>query len=315
MNCPHCGSPAPAGSRFCNMCSKPLVAPGAPAAASPPGGDRTIQYAERPPDAPSTPTVSQKKPILLIGLLALLLLGGGAGVWMALQPRKSGDSVIAIAPAVAPQGPSVQEAVVPEPAPAPPVTGADSAPAVNPAPPADHTDLQKYIEWLKFVEKERQGLRAQAETESFRAIERFLGAMGAHADADFKDGQFEEQHKATLDNTLRAIDLFRQNIARTKPPVPADCQTLDGFYMAAVNQEAQDTANLLQAMVRKDIGGVRNIGKQSVASIEGNLKQAGGELEKVHQARGLRQEFRIETGGGGSMLGGLTGMGGLGGLR
>jgi hypothetical protein len=71
---------------------------------------------------------------------------------------------------------------------------------------------------------------------------------------------------------------------------------------------------LLDALVRKDIGRIKQIGRTATGRIDRNLGMANMRLEQAYRGRGLNQQFRIETGGNASMLGGLMGMGGMGGF-
>lgn len=218
-----------------------------------------------------------------------------------------------------PSAPPVMAAPNQAPKPAAPVTGATP---VQPRPqvPAqpqvvDNSDFDRYLRWLQFVEQERSGLRAQGETESFRMIEGFYQAALGLADPDTNDAvlqqQFNQNIQVTLNRTIAAIRLFRQNILRTKPPVPTDCKALDQYYMAAMEQEGIVTANLIEALARKDIGRIKMLAKGGTGSIDRNLGMANLRLEQVYRSRGLNQQFRIETGGNASMLGGMMGLGGL----
>jgi hypothetical protein len=166
------------------------------------------------------------------------------------------------------------------------------------------------------VENERAKLRAAGETQSFRVIQSFYAAAFNLADPDANDAQVQAQFdanlRAQLNQAVRDIGLFRNNILRSKPPVPADCGALDQYYMAAVGQEAQETAALLDALNRKDIGRIKQIGGSGVGLIDRNLGLANKALEKVYRGRGLNQQFEIQTGGNSSMLGGMVGLGGVG---
>lgn len=182
--------------------------------------------------------------------------------------------------------------------------------AVPQAPaPRDNRDFDAYLRWLRYVENERQGLRAQGETESFRLIEAFYQNALNMADPDAVDGQFDRHLQVTLNNTVRAIQLFRNNVLRTKPRVPVDCQQLDRYYMDALRQEGDTTAGLFHAMATKDIGRIKMLGRQGVAGIDRNLRNANRELEKVYRGRDLNPDFAIEAGGNSSLLGGMMGLG------
>lgn len=188
----------------------------------------------------------------------------------------------------------------------------------QPQAPPDNRDFDRYVRWLQYVEQERAGLRAQGETESFRMIDNFYQAALGLANPDANDAllqqQFDRNMQLTLQRTVAAIQLFRQNIIRTKPPVPPDCKALDQYYMAAMEQEGVATASLLEALARKDIGRIKQISRMGTGNIDRNLGMANRKLEEVYRGRGLNQQFRIETGGNASMLGGLMGLGGMGGF-
>ncbi len=217
-----------------------------------------------------------------------------------------------------PLGPNPIASPQPAPPRAPAVTGSPNQPAPVPqAPPAppNNADFDLYLRWLRYVENERGTLRAQGETTSFRLIEGFYQTALGLADPDANDAMIQQQFNAqlqqTLNLTLNSIRAFRANITRTKPFVPADCRALDAYYLRAVDLEGQQTALLMDALMRKDIGRIKSIGRSGVASIDQNLGMSNRELERVYQQRGLNQQFRIQTGGNSSMLGGMIGLGGM----
>jgi hypothetical protein len=243
---------------------------------------------------------------------------GIPSVVMAPGSRVPSAPSVVTAPGVAlPPGPNPVMAPGTTPKPTAPVTGLPSMPVVKPQAPAppDNSDFDKYLRWLQYVEQERAGLRAQGETESFRMIDQFYQTMLGLADPDTNDAALQRQMDAnlqvTLQRTVAAIRLFRSNVMRTKPPVPADCQALDRYYMSAMEQEGTTTAALMDAMARKDIGRIKMLSKSGVGSIDKDLGMANLKLEQVYKSRGLNQQFRIETGGNSSMLGGMLGLGGL----
>ncbi len=255
-----------------------------------PPGPNTVGSTQKPDDGMAPPlTVSQN-------------YGGPQGP--SVVTSQSGPST--------PMGPNPLGATGGNAPPAPPVTGGTPPPA--PRPP-DNADFDRYVRWLRYVETERSGLRAEGETESFRVIDSFYQTMLGLSDPDANDIQMQQQFdnriRQSLQRTVQAIRIFGNNISRTKPPVPSDCRALDAHYLRAVTLEAEQTAGLLDALARKDIGRVRSIGKSGVGSIDTSLGMANRELEKVYQGRGLNQQFRIETGGNSSMLGGMIGLGGV----
>lgn len=265
------------------------------------------------PQAPGQPVTSAPQVPKSDGMAPNVMMAPGS-------TAPSAPSVTQAPSVQAPAAPPVLAAPNQAPAPAPAVTGAVPRAQPRPAPPAqpqvvDNSDFDRYIRWLQFVEQERAGLRAQGETESFRMIEGFYQTAMGLADPDSNDvvmqQQFDRNIQITLQRTVAAIRIFRTNILRTKPAVPADCKALDQFYMAAMEQEGLLTANLIDALTRKDIGRIKMLARGGTASIDRNLGQANLRLEQTYRGRGLNQLFRIETGGNSSMLGGLMGMGGL----
>jgi hypothetical protein len=180
-----------------------------------------------------------------------------------------------------------------------------------PPPPVDNQDLDRYVRWLQYVEQERANLRAQAETESFRLFGSFYDSIIGLSDPFANEAGAEQQIQQGLQQafvrTADAIQKFRQNIVRSKPPVPHDCQAVDRFYMRAMDVEGQQTLALFNALGNRDIGQVRAIGSSSVAEIDQNLTRADQELQKVFHGRRLNPQFKIQTGP--SMLSGMIGMG------
>jgi hypothetical protein len=165
------------------------------------------------------------------------------------------------------------------------------------------------------VENQRADLRARGETQSFRMIENYLHAVIGLSDPDANENQAAQQMQAgqqqLIRETVGAINAFQANMQRTKPPVPADCGALDRFYSAAAIREAVATRDLLVAMGSNDIGRIKMIGHSAVNDINADLGRANNELEKVYRGRGLNQLFKIDAGGGSSMLDGLSGLGGM----
>ncbi len=196
--------------------------------------------------------------------------------------------------------------------PATPMTAQPQAPPVP-----DNADFDKYLKWLRYVENERAGLRAQGETVAFQQIEGYLNAMITMSDpdpsADLAIENFQAQNTQMLNRTVQAIQAFRANVIQSRRAllVPADCKGIDAYYMKALDQEIATTAALMSAMANKNMGQIRSIGTRGVGSIDMNLGMANKELKKAYEGRGLNQLFTIETGGNSSMLGGLTGIGGL----
>jgi hypothetical protein len=253
-----------------------------------------------PVPAGSPVTASAKKPD--DGMAPSVLASG------ATNPR-GGSGVTTVQGVPTPNGPAVVSAAPPAQQPGAPVT------AARPPAPPDNSDFDRYLRWLQYVEQERERLRAMGETESFRMIDGFYQTMFSLADPDSNDAQVQQQFnqnlQGSLQRSLQTIRAFRQNVMKTKPPVPPDCGALDRYYMAAVDEESQQTVALMDALGRKDIGQVKAIGKAGVRNIDRNLGMANKELEKAYRGRGLNQQFTIDTGSGSSMLGGMIGLGGV----
>jgi len=236
------------------------------------------------------------------------------GITMGPGTGSPGSPSVTMAPTVPlPPGPSPVMAPQPAPTPAPSV-----AQGQQPAPPQprDNSDLDRYLRWMQYVENERRGLRSIGETQSFALMEGYLNTLLSLADPDANETVAAQQMEQRMANmfrqTLVAINQFQQNIQRTRPPVPSDCKALDNLYLSASLREAQATAQLVQAMSRRDIGTIKTIGRSAVADINSKLGQANLELERVYKGRGLNQLFKIDAGGGSSMLDGISGLGGLG---
>lgn len=220
----------------------------------------------------------------------------------------SAPSVTSVRQPALPNAPSAVS-VTPQPGPAaPPVVG-QRARAAAPQPTPDNSDFDRYIRWLRFVENERRGLRAKGENEIFRLLPLLItGGFDIQTLSD-PDADPQEMNRrrlqATFNETLRAMNITWANIRRTKPAVPSDCRALDSYYMAGMEEEMVQTANVLRAFTAGNIGDLKSIGGRAVANIDEKLGLANRELESAFRQRGLNQQFRIETGGGSSMLGGL----------
>lgn len=173
----------------------------------------------------------------------------------------------------------------------------------------DNLGFDKYLRWLRFVEQERAGLRAQGETVAFQQMEDALKKLPAN---DPNRAVLMRQNRQVISQTIQALRAFRNNIAKSRQTltVPSDCKTLDAFYVSALDQETETTGRLLLAIANENEGQIRSIGKDGVGSIDMNLGQANRELKKVYEGRRLSQLFTIETGGNSSLLGGMTGIGG-----
>ena len=280
------------------------AAPSAPGVMSLPGG--------RPP-APGQPVTGAVPKPTDPNMAPNVMMAPGSAA-------PTGSSVTQVTGVQTPTAPAVIAAPN-QPIPAgPSAVAAPNRPTPKPEAPAvvDNSDLDRYIRWLQYVEQERQGLRAMGETESFRMIDGFYQAALGLADPDSNDAviqqQFNQNLMVTLNRAVAASRMFRTNIMRTKPAVPSDCKALDQYYMAAMDEESTQTVALLDALVRKDIGRIKQIGRTAAGRIDKNLGMANLRLEQTYRGRGLNQQFRIETGGNSSMLGGLMGMGGMGGF-
>jgi hypothetical protein len=243
------------------------------------------------------------------------------------RPDGMAPSVVMAPGTRVPSSPSVTQAPTVEtpetapltaqtPAPTQPVAPVIGAPSPAPAAPPDNADFDRYIRWLQYVDNERHALRAQGETWIFQMLPRMLTADLADilGDENVIDEQAalarrQQQQRAEVSRILAAMQVFRNNILRTKPPVPPDCRALDTYYMAAMDEEVRQTARALDAFGRSDIGSLRQIlsAGGGVSRIDTNLGMANRELERAFRGRGLNPIFSIPTGSNSSLLGGLVG--------
>jgi hypothetical protein len=273
--------------------------PGMPAA---PGVTQNPVGQPPPPGSPVTGAPKNPDSDMAPGIT----MGPGSGT-------PTAPSVVAGRQVPLPPGPAVTGAPTSAPPPAAPVVSGQ--PQAPPA-PRDNSDFDRYLRWMQYVENERRNLRSVGETQAFSLMEGYLNTLLSLSDPDANETitaqQMEQRTAAMFQRTLAAIQAFQQNIVRTRPPVPSDCRTLDNLYLAAAQREGQATAQLVAAMSRRDIGTIKTIGRQAVGDINSKLGQANLELERVYKGRGLNQLFKIDAGGGSSMLDGISGLGGLG---
>lgn len=256
-------------------------------------------------------------------------------------PRpKGGDDMapaVTMGPDRSPTGPSVTSVQsVPVPA-APPVTMAPSSPAKPQAPvtgtpsarprpapsvtgtpqPQANNDpvFDKYLQWLQFVEGERQKMDAVKGTMEQQEIKEFYDLvlqMGSDTspEADRKMMAYPQQKMAQFAEIQRRQQIFWNNMLRTKPPVPEDCKFLDYYYTTAAKLSIQTAQQLQGALTSGNYGAIQVLSKNS-AVINANLKRANAELEKVRDVRRLPFTWAIQESGGGGGMGlglGLPGM-------
>ena len=271
------------------------VAPGMPASPNIASGEPT------PPPGPSSPVTAGVKPP--DGMAPSILMSPGSRA-------PSSPSVVQSPGVSIPEAPSITQGMAPQ---APDGPSMAAAPTAPPAP--DNSDLDRYIRWLQYVERERADLRAQGETQIFSMIPDLLGGNVAAIFGDDPDVATEQQRMAQMQQSqinkvnqiVRAMQLFAQNIRKTKPPVPTDCKALDTFYMGAMDEEARQTVVTLDAFSKHDIGRLRQVMRTGVGGIDAKLGSANLELQRVFKGRGLNQVFTIETGRSSSVFGGLVG--------
>jgi hypothetical protein len=270
------------------------VAPGMPSSPNIVSGDTA------PPPGPSSPITSGAKGPD----------GMAPSVLMAPGTRSPSAGSVTQAPSVRiPESTGITQGVNPQMPGGPPVMGA------NPSPPVpDNSDFDRYINWLRFVENERKGLRAQGETEIYRMIPDLmghnLGAILGDPDNNNEEASFAQMQQNQINKVnriARAMQIFAQSIRKTKPPVPSDCKALDSFYMSAMDEEARQTVITLEAFARQDIGRLKQVMGSGVGNIDSQLGLANLELEKAYRGRGLNKLFTISTGGNSSLFGGLVG--------
>jgi hypothetical protein len=217
--------------------------------------------------------------LLLLGLLTLLRApraSSGGRVVRALS-GKSAEELFA-----APAAP----AVVARPRPAAP--GADPVQALRSGAPAEATqpsavapptaaaagELERYVEWLKTVEAERAALKAKGNVSNLQPL------MNGGAQ------QAQQAIAAQMQEIIRAHQLFQQNAARTRPPVPRELQALDEVYLFTVTEESKAQAAAYEAILRNDAAGAQTLLRTGASGTESRMQQLNQEWERLWKARG-----------------------------
>ena len=335
MHCPICRAALPTGSRFCNHCGNAISG-----AAPPPPGDRTqamppqqhqtqygqtqygqqTQYghpaAQRPPyGAPPSshlppPLPVAKKPIWpwAVGGAALLATLVTAGVLYA-NSRKSS---VLMSGLENPSTPAVVQAPRTQPK-APPITQAPNptkpaAPVVQAPAPVDNSSFERYLNWLRFAEQEREKLTIQAGARQQQEIKEFYDLilqMGGDPgpEVDQKMIAYPDKQMKAFQDVVNSQAVFWQNIIRTKPAVPEDCKYLDFYYTEAGRISVALAEEAGRAAQARNMSGLQAALRKN-ALVDSNLKKANSELDKIKSVRRLRDDWMISglSGGGGGMM-------------
>lgn len=157
--------------------------------------------------------------------------------------------------------------------------------------------FQRYLDWLRSVELERQGLRAWGEQ---------------HLPADWRPSTTElAQQRPLLHQARQEVSAFRQRVLQSKPLVPSDCRIVDQYYMGVLTQEGAQTAAYLDALGQADPEPARHLERRGTAGIDRDLTIANAKLEQTFRQRGIPATLRLEMGPDASLLGALTTQHGL----
>jgi hypothetical protein len=90
-----------------------------------------------------------------------------------------------------------------------------------------------------------------------------------------------------------------------------DCAGFDRYYTQALDAERQGISELIQAAANRDTARISSLRREATASVDGLLRSANDELERVHRTRGAKATTRVQTGDSVSLLGELTRPGAL----
>lgn len=182
------------------------------------------------------------------------------------------------APRPAPAAPSSSTTPMP-----PPPAGRVEAPN-----PVAQMAFQQYLDWLRSVEWERQGLRLWGEQ---------------HLPVDLSTLATEgDPQRQLLRQARQQVSAFRQRIVRTKPIVPPDCRLVDQYYMGAISREGSQASDLLETAGP----GSEVLGRSGTGSVDRDLTVANAKLEQLFRKRGLPVTLRLEMGPDASLLGMLA---------
>jgi hypothetical protein len=163
--------------------------------------------------------------------------------------------------------------------------------------PAAQLAFERYLDWLRSVELERQGLRAWGE----RHLPKGLSPSATEP----------AQQRPVLRLARQEVNAFRQRIVRTKPIVPPDCRIVDQYYMGAIAREGTQTSDFLDALGYAGDTPTGQIDHHGTGGIDRDLTIANARLEQTFRKRGLPATLRLEMGPDASLLGILTTQHGL----
>jgi hypothetical protein len=102
--------------------------------------------------------------------------------------------------------------------------------------------------------------------------------------------QMAQQAQASLQQAVTARRQFQDGIKRRKPPVPADCRTLDSFYVTAIDLEARIASDLLDAVTQHNTRRAEYFSTTAAGRVTLQLDNASQELRKVFRKRSLHPQ-------------------------
>lgn len=288
------------------------LGPGVQQAASPEAPNGPGLMASRVPPPPKGPSVvaQAEKPN---DMAPSVLLGTGT------EPPRAPSVVSGNATPQVPEGPSPLAFQPPQPPAGPPVTasgGGSKPPPPKPQPrpqqPPDHRDLERYLEWLRYVENERVTLRAQAQgpllTEMLAPLQNALALTDPDVNENVLMAQDQQRKGMLFRNIQRAMHVFHANVRRTKPPVPQDCRVVDFHFMGAMQLESELEMAVINAFLKNDLGRLMVLKQTGVRGIDSRLRQANFALRQVFRGRNLPESFEITSGNGAGLGGPFQGL-------
>jgi hypothetical protein len=176
--------------------------------------------------------------------------------------------------------------------------------------------VDAYLHWLAVAESERARLRAEGDVAALRRLASRRETAATPAEPAPEEGapsgaRDDSRAEEAVRSAVNSVHAFRQKIQRIKASVPMECMGVDRYYTSALDEECRATAALLEALGRGDGERVRALRRAGVSDVDRNLQTANLELEKLLRSRRLAASLRLQTGDDASLLGELTGPGGI----
>jgi hypothetical protein len=248
---------------------------------------------ERRPGAASRSEVVERSDsrkwvvLLLVGLLAGLLIGGGV-FWLMGRPPESAPSVATVPAAPAAPGPSVAQ-----------TPAAPQAPAA-PEPQGMPEDIRRYLGFLQGVEAQRKQYEGQL-TNQMLAIMPNLLMPNFDENSQPPDQQMARQFDQMAQQYAQATLRFQAE--SQKIVVPLACRKLHAHYSTALSMNPRLITETSQRLSRGDYSGLLAMRSQVGRLIDENYRAADAELARICQEYRERKPFDIgNTGGGPSIL-------------